>query len=161
VSAAHRSSFVYVTFIRTTPERLWDALTDPQFIRQYWFGTTIDCGWMKGSPWKMIGSDGRLTDSGEILEIDPPRRMIIRWQNEWSPPLKAEGPSRCTIALEPVGSAVKLTITHEIDRTESNFITAVSGGWPRILSNLKSLLETGDIAITEAEHHALRAGARN
>ena len=158
MNAANRSRFVYVTFIRTTPPNLWEALTEPQFVRQYWFNTTVECGWKKGSPWKMVGSDGRVVDTGEILEIDPPRRMIIRWQNEWKPELKAEGPSRCTIELDPVGSAVKLTITHEIDRPESKFITAVSGGWPRILSNLKSLLETGEAAITEAQHHVLRVG---
>jgi uncharacterized protein YndB with AHSA1/START domain len=158
MSQTNRSSFVYVTFIRTTPDKLWEALTDPQFTRQYWFGTTVESGWKKGSPWKLVGSDGALTDTGEILEIDPPRRMIIRWQNEWKPELKAEGPGRCTFELEPVGNAVKLTITHEIDRPESKLITAVSGGWPRVLSNLKSLLETGEIAITEAQHHALRAG---
>jgi uncharacterized protein YndB with AHSA1/START domain len=158
LSAADRSTFVYVTFIRTTPEKLWEALTDSKFIRQYWFGSTVECGWKKGSPWKLIGSDGNLTDTGEILEIDPPRRMVIRWQNEWKPELKAEGPGRCTFELEPVGSAVKLSITHQIDRPESKLITAVSGGWPRVLSNLKSLVETGEIAITEAQHHALRAG---
>jgi uncharacterized protein YndB with AHSA1/START domain len=158
LSAADRSTFVYVTFIRTTPEKLWQALTDSKFIRQYWFGSTVECGWKKGSPWKLIGSDGNLTDTGEILEIDPPRRMVIRWQNEWKPELKAEGPGRCTFELEPVGSAVKLSITHQIDRPESKLITAVSGGWPRVLSNLKSLVETGEIAITEAQHHALRAG---
>jgi uncharacterized protein YndB with AHSA1/START domain len=156
MSAANRSSFVYVTFIRTTPVKLWEALTDPQFTRTYWFGTTVESSWNKGSPWRLIGSDGGLTDTGEILEIDPPRRMVIRWQNEWKPELKAEGPSLCTIDLEPVGSAVKLTITHEIDRPESTLITAVSGGWPRVIANLKSLLETGEIAITEAQHHALR-----
>ena len=148
MNAADRSQFVYVTFIRTTPAKLWQALTEPTFIRQYWFGTTVECAWKKGSPWKMVGADGNLTDSGEILEIDPPRRMVIRWLNEWKPELKAEGTSRCTIELEPVDSAVKLTITHEIDRPESKLITAVSGGWPRILSNLKSLLETGEVAIT-------------
>jgi uncharacterized protein YndB with AHSA1/START domain len=158
VSAANRSSFVYVTFIRTTPEKLWEALTDPQFTRTYWFGTTVDSDWKKGSPWRLIGSDGGLTDTGEILEIDRPRRMVIRWQNEWKPELKAEGPGRCTFELERVGSAVKLTVTHEIERPASKLITAVSGGWPRVLSNLKSLLETGEIALTEAQHHDLRAG---
>jgi uncharacterized protein YndB with AHSA1/START domain len=157
LSAANRSTFVYVTFIRTTPQKLWDALTEPQFIRQYWFGSTVECGWKNGSPWKLLGSNGSVTDAGEILEIDPPRRMVIRWQNEWKPELKAEGPSRCMFELEPVGSAVKLTITHEVDRPESELITAVSGGWPRVLSNLKSLLETGEIVITEAQHHELRA----
>lgn len=153
MTASNRSHFVYVTYIRTTPAKLWQALTEPQFIRQYWFNATIECGWKQGSPWRMARPDGSLTDTGEILEIDPPRRMVIRWQNEWKPELKAEGPSRCTIELEPVDHAVKLTITHEIDRPESRFITAVSGGWPQILSNLKSLLETGEIAITSHPGH--------
>ena len=149
MSAANRSRFVYVTFIRTTPAKLWEALTHQAFIRQYWFGTTIECGWTKGSPWKLVYPDGRTADTGEILEIDPPRRMVIRWQNEWKPELKAEGPSRCTIELEPTGSAVKLSITHEIDREPSQFIDAVSGGWPKVVSNLKSLLETGSAVLED------------
>ena len=153
MSTANRSHFVYVAYIRTTPARLWEALTDPRFIHQYWFGTTVECAWKKGSSWKMVRPDGSLTDSGEILEIDPPRRMVIRWQNRWNPELEAEGPSRCTIELEPMERAVKLTITHEIDRADSKFITAVSGGWPRIVSNLKSMLETGEIAITSHPGH--------
>ena len=153
MNTANRSHFVYVTFIRTTPQKLWDALTQPEFIRQYWFDMAIECEWKQGSPWKMLRPDGTLSDAGEILEIDPPRRMVIRWQNEWKPELKAEGPSRCTIELEPVNDAVKLTIAHEIDQLDSKFITAVSGGWPRILSNLKSLLETGEIALAPAPRH--------
>ena len=153
MNAANRSQFVYVTVIRTTPAKLWSALTDQQFIRQYWFGVTIDCGWKQGSPWKMTGSDGGLIDAGEILEIDPPRRMVIRWQNRWKPELEAEGFSRCTIELEPVEKAVKLTITHEIERPESKLISAVSVGWPLILSNLKSLLETGEVAIAAYPKH--------
>ena len=149
MSAETRSHFVYVTFIRTTPDKLWAALTDQEFIRQYWFGVTVECAWKKGSPWKLVYPDGRLADTGEILEVDPPRRMVIRWQNEWKPELKAEGPSRCTIELEPTGSAVKLTITHQIDRPESSFITAVSGGWPKVISNLKSLLETGSTVLQD------------
>ena len=143
-----RSTFVYVTFIRTTPAKLWEALTDPQFICQYWFGMTIESGWTKGSPWKMSRPDGSLTDSGEIMEIEPQRRMVIQWRHELSEALKAEGDSLCTFELEPVPGAepqvVKLSITHSIDRPESKLIHAVSGGWPRILSNLKSLLETGE-----------------
>ncbi len=157
MNAADRSHFVYVTFIRTTPAKLWEALTDPQFIRQYWFDTSIECDWKKGAPWKMVGADGGLTDSGEILEVDPPRRMVIRWRHEWKAELKAEGPSRCTIELEPVDFAVKLTITHEIERPESKLISAVSGGWPSILSNLKSLLETGEVAITSHPRHQVRS----
>jgi uncharacterized protein YndB with AHSA1/START domain len=149
MSAEERSQFVYVTFIRTTPAKLWEALTDPQFIRQYWFGVNVECAWKKGSPWKLVYPDGRLADAGEILDIEPPRRMVIRWQNEWNPELKAEGPSRCTIELEESGSAVKLTITHEIERPGSPFIKAVSGGWPKVVSNLKSLLETGSIVLQD------------
>lgn len=147
MNAANRSQFVYITYIRTTPAKLWEALTKPEFIRQYWFGVNIECGFQKGSPWKLVYPDGRLADAGEILEADPPRRMVIRWQNEWNPELKAEGPSRCTIELEPAGSAVKLSITHELDRPESKFIQAVTGGWPKVIANLKSLLETGSIAL--------------
>lgn len=153
MSANNRSQFVYVTYIRTTPSKLWEALTKPEFVRQYWFDFTITCDWKKGSPWKMASPDGTLTDVGEILEIDPPRRMVIRWQHEWKPELKAEGPGRCTIALEPTGGAVKLTITHEIDRQDSKLIEAVAGGWPTILSNLKSLLETGQIALVDHPGH--------
>ena len=153
MTAPNRSQFVYVTFIRTTPAKLWEALTDPQFIRRYWFGTTVESDWKQGSSWKMTAADGTPTDSGEILEIDPPRRMVIRWRNEWSPELKEEGYSRCTMELERVDEAVKLTITHEIDRPNAKFIEAVSGGWPRILSNLKSLIETGEIAITSHPPH--------
>ena len=148
MNAAKRSSFVYVTYIRTTPKKLWEALTDPQVIPRYRLGTTITCDWRKGSPWKISRPDGSLADSGEILEIDPPRRMVIRWQNEWKPEFKAEGPSRCTIELEPLDNSVKLTVIHEIERPESNFIAAASEGWSLILSNLKSLLETGEVAIT-------------
>ena len=149
MSATNRSHFVYVTFIRTTPAKLWEALTDPAFIRQYWFGVNVECGWKKGSPWKLVYPDGRTADTGEIIEIDPPRRMVIRWQNEWKPELKAEGPSRCTIELEPTGGAVKLSITHEIEREPSKFIEAVSGGWPKVVSNLKSLLETGSVVLQD------------
>ena len=146
MSAARRSSFVYVTIIRATPGELWEALTDPSFIRRYWYGVNVECAWKRGAPWKMALADGRLADAGEILEIDPPRRIAIRWQNEWNPEMKAEGPSRCTIDLAPLDDAVKLTITHELDRPESKFIAGVASGWPYTLANLKSLLETGEVA---------------
>jgi uncharacterized protein YndB with AHSA1/START domain len=148
MNTANRSQFVYVTFIRTTPAKLWQALTEPQFIRQYWSNYSVECGWKQGSPWKMFRPDGALTDVGEILEVEPLRRLVIRWQNEWNPELKAEGPSRCTFEIEPAGSAVKLSVTHEIEQPDSKLINAVSGGWPRVLSNLKSLLETGEPALT-------------
>lgn len=149
MSEKPRSSFVYVTFIRTTPEKLWKALTEPSFTRQYWFGTVVECNWKKGASWKLVYPDGTTTDTGEVLEVDPPRRIVVRWQNEFRAELKAEGPSRCTFDLEPKGGAVKLTITHEIERPKSELIKAVSVGWPLVLSNLKSLLETGEVAVIE------------
>jgi uncharacterized protein YndB with AHSA1/START domain len=142
-----KSTYVYVTYIRTTPEKLWSALTDEEFMKQYWFGIYCESEWTPGSSWKMVHPDGRISDAGEILEADPPRRLVIRWQHEDKPALKAEGYSLCTMELEPTGRAVKLSITHSIDRESSKLITAVSGGWPMIVSNLKSLLETGSTVL--------------
>jgi len=147
---ASKSTYVYVTFIRTTPQKLWAALTDPQTIKQYWFGMHCETDWKVGSPWRLLFSDGRVADAGEILEADPPRRLAIKWANEFKPELKAEGPSICTMDIEAVDGAVKLTVTHTIDYPESQFIQAVSGGWPKVLSNLKSVLETGQPALAEA-----------
>jgi uncharacterized protein YndB with AHSA1/START domain len=141
------SKFVYVTFIRTTPEKLWSALTTPEFMKRYWFDMHIKTDWKTGSPWQLLFADGRVADAGEILECDPPRRLVLKWRNEWKPELKAEGFSRCTFELEPAADAVKLTIVHMIDRADSKLIEAVSGGWPRILSSLKSLLETGQVLV--------------
>jgi uncharacterized protein YndB with AHSA1/START domain len=147
MSNAAASTFIYVTFIRTTPEKLWAALTNPKTIKQYWFGCTCESDFKKGSPWKLIMEDGRLADTGEILDVDPGKRLVIKWRNEFKPELKAEGFSTCTMELEPVEAAVKLTITHTINKENANFIEAVAGGWPKVLSNLKSLLETGEIAM--------------
>jgi uncharacterized protein YndB with AHSA1/START domain len=138
------STFVYVTYIRTTPEKLWRALTEPEFTRQYWAGTWQDSQWKKGASWKLMIPDGRVGDAGEVLEIDPPRRLVLSWRNEFMPDLKAEGFSRATFELEQQDDMVKLTVVHEIDKPSSKFIEAVSGGWPMILASLKSLLETGE-----------------
>jgi uncharacterized protein YndB with AHSA1/START domain len=91
----------------------------------------------------MLLPDGRVGDAGKILEIDPPRRLVLEWTNQFMPELQAEGPSRCTLEIEPRGESVRLSVLHEIDAPESRFIAAVSNGWPLILSSLKSLLETG------------------
>ncbi len=142
-----KSQFVYVTYIRTTPEQLWSALTDEVFMTQYWFGMHCESRWTAGSPWRLVAGDGQVLDAGEIVEAEAPRRLVIRWQHQRRPELKAEGDSLCTMELEPAGSAVKLSIVHSIARDPSKLIEAVSGGWPKILSNLKSLLETGSIAL--------------
>jgi uncharacterized protein YndB with AHSA1/START domain len=144
-----RSTFVYVTYIRTTPEKLWSALTDVECIKRWWFGVRCESQWTAGSSWKMVYPDGRTTDAGEIVEAEPPRRLAIRWQNQFKPELKAEGESLCTMKLEPSGPAVKLSITHTIEREPSRFIEAVSGAWPMCVSNLKSLLETGSTVLQD------------
>lgn len=146
-----RSTFHYVTYIRTTPEKLWSALTDDtEFMKQYWFGVRCESTWTAGSSWRMVSSDGGVTDAGEIVEAKPPMRLVIRWRHQKNPDLTAEGDSLCTMELEPSGAAVKLSITHTIEREPSKLITAVSGGWPKIISNLKSLLETGSIVLNDS-----------
>ncbi len=136
--------FVYVTYIRTTPAKLWDALTKPEFQRSYWFGMTHESDWKPGSPWKMVFADGRIADTGEVIESDRPRRLVLRWRNEFLPELKAEGFSRATFEIERAGELAKLTVVHEMEGDRTKFIEKVSNGWPKILSSLKSLLETGE-----------------
>jgi uncharacterized protein YndB with AHSA1/START domain len=97
----------------------------------------------------MFAAGGAIVDDGEIVEAVPRRRLVIRWKHQRDPELTAEGDSICTIELEPTGSAVKLSITHTIEREPSKLITAVSGGWPKILANLKSLLETGSTVLND------------
>jgi uncharacterized protein YndB with AHSA1/START domain len=138
------SRFVYVTYIRTTPEKLWAALIDPAFTRQYWAGTWQDCAWEAGSPWKLMIPDGRIGDSGEIVEIEPGKRLVLTWRNEFMEDLRGAAPTRLTYELEAVGESVKLTLIHESDEPDSKLIDAVSHGWPHILASLKSLLETGE-----------------
>jgi len=137
------SQYVYVTYIRTTPQKLWDALTSAEFQKKYWFNMHQESQWKAGSPWKMVFSDGRVADAGEILESDPPRRLVIKWRNEFRPELKDEGWSRCVYDIEQDGETVKLMITHSIEKDNAKLIEAVSGGWPKILSSLKTYLETG------------------
>ena len=141
-----KSQFVYVTYIRTTPEKLWTALTDAEFMKQYWFGMHAESEFTAGASWRLVGETGEVWDAGEIVEADPPRKLVIRWTHQKKPELAAEGPSLCTMEIAPEGKAVKLSITHSIERADSQLVQAVSGGWPKILSNLKSLLETGAIA---------------
>jgi uncharacterized protein YndB with AHSA1/START domain len=145
-----KSEFVYTTYIKTTPEKLWNALTNSEFIKQYWFGCHCESDYRAGSPWTLVLPDGHIADAGEILESNPPKRLVIKWHNQWKPEMKAEGWSRCVFDIEPDEGAVKLTVTHSIDKAPpSKLIEGVSGGWPKILSNLKSLLETGQPAISK------------
>ena len=143
MTKAAKSSFVYVTYIRTTPEALWTALTTSEFMKKYWFGMNFETEWKVGSPWKLVFPDGRVADAGEIAEIEKPKRLVLRWRHEFRPELHEEGDARCVMEIEPAGEVTKLTIIHEIDRPGSKLIDAVSIGWPKILSSLKTLLETG------------------
>jgi uncharacterized protein YndB with AHSA1/START domain len=138
------SRFVYVTYIRTTTEKLWQALIDPEFTRRYWVETWQDCEWKPGASWQLMRPDGRVADSGEVLEIEPGRRLVLSWQNQFIPECQDEGFSRLTYELEQQDEAVKLSVVHEIDKPDSKLIGMTSNGWPMILASLKSLLETGE-----------------
>ena len=145
------SRFVYVTYIRTTTQKLWQALIEPEFTRRYWVETWQESEWKPGASWRLMIPDGRIGDSGKILEIEPERRLVLTWRNEFKPEMREEGYSRMTMELEQQGEAVKLTVIHEMDKPDSKLIDAVSNGWPMLLASLKTLLETGESL--EASRH--------
>ena len=145
------SRFVYVTYIRTTPEKLWQALIDPEFTRRYWVATWQESDWKPRASWRMMAPDGRVANTGEVLEIEPGRRLVLSWRSELFPEARAEGPSRFTYELEKVGDSVKLTVIQEVDTPDSKTIGMASQGWPLILASLKSLLETGE-PLEETRH---------
>lgn len=138
------SRFVYVTYIRTTPEKLWQALIDPEFTRRFWVETWQESEWKPGASWHMLVHDRRVIHSGKVLEIEPGRRLVLSWLTELFPEIRAEGPSRVTYELEQVGDSVKLTLIQENDTPDSKSIGMASQGWPLVLASLKSLLETGE-----------------
>jgi uncharacterized protein YndB with AHSA1/START domain len=149
-----RPSFAYVTYIATTPERLWEALTSAEFTERYMFGRRVESTWQVGAPvryWKAGG--GRvLSDSGEVLQADRPRRLSYTWRVEFDEALQREGHSRVTFELEPIGSEVKLTVVHDEMPEGSALFKGISNGWPKSLASLKTLLETGRaLAISSAE----------
>lgn len=149
-----QSIFVYETYIRSTPEKLWQALTTTELLKRCWMGASIESDWKVGSPWGATSADGTVFDSGEILESVSQKRLVMKWRNEWKPEFKAEGDSHCIYEIEPVGKAVKFTITHSIERPQSKFIASVTPAWPMVMSNLKSLLETGEVALVDNPRHA-------
>jgi uncharacterized protein YndB with AHSA1/START domain len=137
-----KPSFVYVTYIRTSPEKLWQALTDGSLTQQYWSGRRVESAWTVGAP-VTFWFEGKVSDSGKVLESDPPRRLSYSFHVEFVEALRSEPPSRVTIDIEKLDAQVKLTVTHDEFEPGSKVLEAVSGGWPVILSSLKSLLETG------------------
>jgi uncharacterized protein YndB with AHSA1/START domain len=139
-----QSEFVYVTYIRTTPEKLWRALLEPEFTKQFWIETTQESEWKPGASWQLVAPDGRLLDSGEVVEIEPPKRLVLKWRHHLFPEMAGDGDSTMSYEIEEKDDSVKLTVTHVNDKSGSKFIKGVSNGWPQILSSLKSLLETGE-----------------
>jgi len=137
-----KPEFVYVTYIETTPEKLWEALTSSAFTRQYWFDTELRSDWKVGSPLALVMS-GQTTDTGEILEADRPRRLAYTFKHEVDEEMRKEPATKVVFALQPFGNLVKLTVTHEGFGVGSKLLDGISKGWPAILSGLKSLLETG------------------
>jgi uncharacterized protein YndB with AHSA1/START domain/DNA-binding transcriptional ArsR family regulator len=138
---------VFEIYIKTTPERLWQAITDSEMRRQYTFGVGITSDWVAGSRYEAAHPVGPTPISeGENLEVDPPRRLVQSFNALWSDDLRSEGTSRVTYEIEPVGDSCRLTVVHDELREGAN--AELYGGWPQILSGLKTLLETGESLTT-------------
>ena len=144
-----KPKFVYVTLIATTPEKLWAALTSPEFTQQYWFGCRINSTWQVGAPVTLDDGDGTVL-AGEVLRVEPTTTLSYTFQPQRDAEQRAERPSRVVFEIEPMGdgpgvqgNAVKLTVTHDDFAENSKVFTGISNGWPSVLSGLKTLLETG------------------
>jgi uncharacterized protein YndB with AHSA1/START domain len=134
---------VFEIYIKTTPERLWEAITDSDLRQRYTFGVGVTSDWTQGSHYEAVHPGaGVAISAGENLEVDPPRRLVQSFDALWSDEVKAEGTSRVTWEIEPVGDSCRLTVTHDQMRETAN--SELYGGWPMILSGLKTLLETGE-----------------
>jgi uncharacterized protein YndB with AHSA1/START domain len=136
---------VFEIYIKTTPERLWKAITDTEMRRKYTFGAVVTSDWKPGSRYQADGR-GSLIFEGENLEVDPPRRLVQSFRALWGEDVKSEGTSRVTYEITPIGDSCRLLVTHDQLREDAN--GQLYGGWPMILSGLKTLLETGDLLTT-------------
>jgi uncharacterized protein YndB with AHSA1/START domain len=133
---------VFEIYIKTTPERLWEAITSEEMRKRYSFGVGTASDWTGGSEYRS-GVPGVIDiASGENLEVDPPRRLVQSFTALWSEEVKSEGTSRVTWEIEPVGTSCRLRVTH--DQLAETANSELYGGWPMILSGLKTLLETGE-----------------
>ena len=140
---------VYEIYIKTTPERLWQAITDPEMRSKYTFGVRVESDYKPGSQYRGVAAWGEETiaiSEGENLEVDPPRRLVQSLNALWSDAVKSEGTTRVTWEIEQIGDSCKLTVTHDQLRDDAN--PEIYGGWPMILSGLKTLLETGELLTT-------------
>jgi uncharacterized protein YndB with AHSA1/START domain len=141
----NKPSFVYVTYIQSTPEKVFNALIDPEMTRDYWAQHRNASDWKPGSPWRHERYDdpNHVDIVGEVIENDPPRRLVVTWAD----PQHAGDPektSRVTYSVEQYRDAVRLTVTHEELEPGSAMLRGISQGWPAVLSGLKTLLETGE-----------------
>jgi uncharacterized protein YndB with AHSA1/START domain len=141
---------IFEIYIKTTPERLWQALTDADMRRKYTFGAVVTSDWTTGSRYEGVGH-GALIFEGENLEVDPPRRLVQSFRALWDDNVKAEGTSRVTYEIEPIGDSCRLTVTHDQLREGAN--AQLYGDWPMVLSGLKTLLETGELLTTPGSLH--------
>ena len=135
--------FIYVTYIATTPEKLWNALIDPETTAKYWQHENVS-DWKPGSRWEHRSSDENRTLKlvGKVVESSPPRRLVVTWAFP-ADEADDEKHSRVTLEIEPVGDVVRLTVTHDRLEAGSEMFEGISKGWPKVLSSLKSLMETG------------------
>jgi uncharacterized protein YndB with AHSA1/START domain/DNA-binding transcriptional ArsR family regulator len=152
---------VFEIYIKTTPERLWQAITDPELRSRYTFGVRVESDWTAGSRYEGraawgTAAPGMAILAGENLEVDPPRRLVQSYDALWSDAVRGEGTSRVTWEIEPVGDSCRLTVTH--DRLREGANAELYGGWPMILSGLKTLLETGQDLTTPGSLRYLRQG---
>jgi uncharacterized protein YndB with AHSA1/START domain len=137
------SRFVYVTYISATPEKVWNALIDPKTTAQYWQHENVS-DWKPGSKWEHRGSDGarKLDLVGKVIESNPPKRLVITWGAP-ADAAREDKHARVTFDVEPVRDVVRLTVTHENLEAGPEMLKGITDGWPKVLSSLKSLLETG------------------
>jgi uncharacterized protein YndB with AHSA1/START domain len=138
-----KPQFVYVTYISTSPEKLWNALLDPKMTAQYWQHENLS-DWKPGSKWEHRACDDKRTLRlvGRVIESSPPRRLVLTWASP-ADAAREEQHSRVTFEIEPIGEVVRLTVTHDHFEPGSEMLQAIMKGWPKVLSSLKSLLELG------------------
>jgi uncharacterized protein YndB with AHSA1/START domain/DNA-binding transcriptional ArsR family regulator len=141
---SQKPSHVFQIFIRTTSEQLWQALTDSALTQQYFFDSRVESTWTPGAPYRLYNPNGEMTAEGEVLEIDPPRRLVTTFRPLWRPDEEGNLHSKVTWEIEPMGAVCKLTLIHEDFDPESALMQRMKEGWARSLSSLKTLLETGE-----------------